>query len=248
VAAQPIERGTKLLPNLLKVVVLPQEGVPTEAFHSIDQLTGGNQQRLAVRTILGNETILPVDVSGAGGRRNLSATIAPGMRAQSLRSNDVVGVGGFALPGDRVDVLLTRAIGNGTGGSNVQTSCLAKNVRVLGVDQSDDSEAGKPIVSRAMTVEVTPEQAQTISLGQSLGTVSLTLRHLADGAPLDCKTMAVADLGPPHRGGSGGPSTTIRVVRGINTSRFSLNIGRSLDQAAAATAAATKTSAGVGGL
>jgi pilus assembly protein CpaB len=247
VAAQPIVRGTKITPNLLKIVVLPQDGVPAEAFHSVDQLTGGGQERLAMRTILGNETILPVDVSGAGGRHDLSAVIAPGMRAQSLRANDVVGVGGFALPGDRVDVLLTRAVSGGAS-SVTQTGCLAKNIRVLGVDQIDDQEAGKPVVSRAITVEVTPAEAQAISLGQSVGTVSLTLRHLADDEPLECKTIAAADLGPPRRAPAGGSSSTIRVIRGVDTSRFSLNIGRSLDQAAAASAAVTKTSAGVGGL
>src|SRR5271156_2673847 len=57
VAAQPIERGTRRAPNLHKVVVLPQEGAPAEAFHSVDQLTGGGQQRLVVRTVLGNEAI-----------------------------------------------------------------------------------------------------------------------------------------------------------------------------------------------
>ena len=135
---------------------------------------------------MANEPLLVGNVSGPGGKLNLSSTVAPGMRAVSLRSNDVAGVGGFVLPGDRVDILLTRATGSGEHTDTV-TQILAENVRVLGVDQSDNDQADKPVVAKAITVEVTPEQAQSISLGQTVGTVSLTLRHVADDAPLSPK-------------------------------------------------------------
>ncbi len=73
---------------------------------------------------------------------------------------------------------------------------LAQNVRVLGVDQSDNDEADKPAVAKSVTVEVTPEQAQSISLGQQVGTVSLALRHVADDATLTEKPMTVVRSGP----------------------------------------------------
>ena len=231
VAAQPVERGVVLQPAFLKLASFPADAAPANAFHSIAELTGGkDQQRLALRSLVGNEPILASNVSGPGGRLNLSGTIAAGMRAVSLRSSDVTGVGGFVLPGDRVDVLLTHATGNDA--SKTITQVLAENVRVLGVDQSDNDQADKPVVSKAITVEVTPEQAQSISLGQTVGTVSLTLRHVADDSPLVRKSMAVSDLGPAPRKVAGPAAPAIRVVRGTEASRFSIGVAGGLERAA----------------
>src|SRR6266550_948000 len=116
------------------------------------------------------------------------------MPPPQMPSTDVTGVGGFVLPGDRVDVLLTRTVSGGNDANNTVTQVLAENVRVLGVDQSANDEADKPVVSKAITVEVTPDQAHSIALGQSVGTVSLTLRRVADDAPLARKSTAVSDL------------------------------------------------------
>lgn len=234
VAAQPLDRGVVLQPGFLKLVNLPADAAPANAFHDVSQLTGGkDQQRLMLRSLVANEPILASNVSGPGGRLNLSGTIAAGMRAVSLRSTDVTGVGGFVLPGDRVDVLLTRATGSDA--TSTVTQVLAENIRVLGVDQSDNDQADKPVVSKAITVEVTPEQAQTISLAQTVGTVSLTLRHVADETPLVRKSTAVGDLGPAPRKAAGpGPAgPAVRVVRGTETSRFSLSVAGAMDRAAA---------------
>jgi pilus assembly protein CpaB len=226
VASQPLARGVPLTQAVLKIVNFPQNSVPTDAFHSIGQLIGDkDQQRLALRSLVANEPILPSNVSGPGGKLNLSGVIGPGMRAVSLRSNDVAGVGGFVLPGDRVDVLLTRPT-TGNDQNSTVTQILAEDVRVLGVDQSANDEADKPMVSKAVTVEVTPEEAQSISLGQSVGTVSLMLRHVADNAPLAVKTLSVSDLGPsrPHKVETpAGPA--VRVIRGVDMSHVTLSAG-----------------------
>jgi len=220
VAAQPMDRGVVLEPNFLKVVNLPADAVPANVFHAVSELTGTkDQQRLALRSLVANEPVLANYVSGPGGKLNLSGTVGAGMRAVTLRSTDVTGVGGFVLPGDRVDILLTRAAGNGNG--TTLTQVLAENIRVLGVDQSANDEADKPVVSKAITVEVTPEQASAISLGQSVGTVSLTLRHVADDAPLAHKAMDVGDLGPAPKRRAGPAAPAIRVVRGTDASQFS---------------------------
>ena len=234
VAAQPLERGVALQPAFLKLVNFPPEAAPPNAFHSVAELTGSkDQQRLVLRAMVANEPILASNISGPGGKLNLSGTIASGMRAVSLRSTDVTGVGGFVLPGDRVDVLLTRATGAGNDATSTVTQVLAENVRVLGVDQSDNDQADKPVVSKAITVEVTPEQAQSISLGQTVGTVSLTLRHVADDAPLTRKSTAVSDLGPGPRKVAGPAGPAVRVVRGTEASRFSLSVAGGLNRAAA---------------
>jgi pilus assembly protein CpaB len=238
VATQDLDRGVSLQPTFLKLVNYPADAAPANAFHAIADLAGGkDQQRLVLRSMVANEPVLGANVSGPGGKLNLSSTVGAGMRAVSLRSSDVTGVGGFVLPGDRVDVFLTRA--GGEHGSQTLTQVLAENVRVLGVDQSANDEADKPVVSRAITVEVTPDQAQAISLAQSVGTVSLTLRRVADDAPLTRKSTTVSDLGPtPHRvaGPPAGPA--IRVVRGTDASRFNFNVASGLEHAAAAAPAA----------
>jgi len=161
VAAQPVARGVALQPNLLKVVAFPKDSVPAGGFQSVDQLVGDKEgSRLVLRSLAANEPILTAKISGAGGKLNLSEVVDNGMRAVSLRSNDVAGVAGFVLPGDRVDVLLTRNLGDEK--TTALTQVLAENVLVLGVDQSDNDEADKPVVAKAVTVEVTPDQAQTI--------------------------------------------------------------------------------------
>ena len=240
VAPANVTRGAVLQTPMLKVAAYPADAAPAGAFHSIAELTGAaGQQRLALRNMVANEPVLPANVSGPGGKLNLSGSVSPGMRAVSLRSNDVAGVGGFVLPGDRVDILLTRSTGGGEK-SDTLTQILAENVRVLGVDQSDNDEADKPVVAKAVTVEVTPEQATSISLGQQVGSVSLTLRRVADDAPLVSKVMSVADLGPAPKKQAAAPAPTVRVIRGIESSRFSLGVGGALQKAAAEMPAAVK--------
>jgi pilus assembly protein CpaB len=233
VAARPLERGMVLAPDALKLTHVPADAAPANSFHSLTEVTGSKeQQRLVLRNLVANEPILASNVSGPGGKLNLSGTIAAGMRAVSLRSTDVTGVGGFVLPGDRVDVLLTRARGSDT--ANTVTQVIAENVRVLGVDQSDNDQAEKPVVSKAITVEVTPEQAQSISLGQTVGTVSLALRQVADDAPLIRKSMAVSDLSPApaRKTVSVAAAPAVRVWRGTEASKFSLGTAPGLERAA----------------
>ena len=139
--------------------------------------------------------MLAAKLTGAGSKTNLSGTIAPGMRAVSVRSSDVAGVGGFVLPGDRVDVWLTWSVGNGEAAKSI-TQVLAENAVVLGVDQTSDQEADKPVVVKAVTVQVNPDQAQAISLAQSIGQISLALRQTTDNAALARKSTTVMDFAP----------------------------------------------------
>src|SRR3984957_11090153 len=154
VAAEPIARGQTLEVEKLKVVRFPAGAGPDGTFSNIAQVTGQGGPRLALSAMVANEPVLSGKISGPGGKLNLSGVVAAGLRAVSLRSNDVAGVGGFVLPGDRVDVLLTRSIGSGDS-MNTVTQVVAENVRVLGVDQTSDDAADKPVVAKAVTVEVT---------------------------------------------------------------------------------------------
>ncbi len=237
VAAVPIARGAALQGGLLKVVRVPLDARPAAAFTSIAQIVGAGRARIALRSLQPNEPVLPGAISGPGGRLNLSGGLTPGMRAISIRSNDVAGVAGFILPGDRVDVLLTRASGSGSGQQASSTQVVADNVRVLAIDQSDDPGADKPAVARSVTVEVTPAEAQTISLGQTVGSVALSLRQFADEAPVNRRVTTMADLGIPFIGakpqlaeqpGSKPQPTAVplygpgvvRVTRGVDTTGY----------------------------
>jgi pilus assembly protein CpaB len=241
VAAVPIARGATLQPAMLKVVNYPRASLPAGAFQTVDQLSKAGAPRTAMRSIAPNEPVLVAKLSGAGGKTNLSGTLTPGMRAVSIRSSDVAGVGGFVLPGDRVDVLLTRTAG---AGDHPQTliQALAENALVLAVDQSNDVENDKPVVAKAVTLEVTPDQAQAVTLAQSVGTVSLSLRQVADAAPLARRVTTVADLGglgraaAPARAASAKPGKgavrpavapdmiVVRVTRGVETAGYPVSI------------------------
>jgi len=209
VASQPLTRGFKLQPTVLKLTRYPADAVPLGAFRSVAEAASAQGgARIVLKDIASNEPILADRVSGPGGRMNLSGSLGPGMRAVSLRANDVAGVGGFVLPGDRVDVLLTRTP-NGNDQSTSLTQVLAQNVRVVGVDQSDNQAADKPVVVKAITVEVSPDEAQAITLAQSVGAVSLALRQISDQAPLSRQVTTMADLSR-HGAGVVAPATSVR--------------------------------------
>ncbi len=234
VAAAPIKRGVVLQPSLLKVVNYPAGSVPAGSFSSVSLLTGPKDvQRIALRDLTPDEPVLSVRVSAPGGKLNLAGILDPGMQAVTLRSSDVQDVAGFVLPGDRVDLLLTRSIGN-TGPNqrpNSVTQIVAENLKVLAIDQSDDDEASKPVVAHAVTIEVTPSQAQLITLGQSVGSISLSLRHVNDTAPLGKKATVLAQLGffasePVALGGArtaraAGPE--VRVTRSMDTTVYQMS-------------------------
>jgi pilus assembly protein CpaB len=207
VASVPIDRGVVLKTSMLKVVSYPNGAVPQGAFRTVADVAGGANARTSLRPMAANEPVMAEKLSGSGGKANLSVTLTPGMRAVSIRSDEVLGVAGFALPGDRVDILLTRTIGSGAAATTI-TQVLAENAQVVGVDQSSDLQADKPVVSKAVTVEVTPDQAQAISLAHAVGTISLSLRQVSDHAALERKATTVAELG-----GLGPRAAISRVVR-----------------------------------
>lgn len=233
VALTPIERGVELKPDMLKVVGYPNNSVPAGAFHSPEQLFGkGGPPRVTVRSLTANEPVLTNKVSGPDNKGTLSASLTQGMRAVSIRSSDVVGVGGYVLPGDHVDILLTRTVGKGDAETTV-TEVLASNSLVLGVDQESSQDADKPLVAKAVTVEVTPDQALKIPLGQTVGQVSLSLRNHADAGPTTQTLISIADLGGP-RARKATPVrraaapvrptglTEVKVTRGVETSGYSV--------------------------
>lgn len=177
VAAEDLPFGATIQPQSLRLVNWPQDSIPSGAFTSLEEVFEGVEEsgdRVALGTLVTGEPILRTRISGFGERPILSRQVSEGMRAISIRIDDVSGVAGFVLPGDRVDILLTRQ--DETIEDLMVTDIILQNVVILGIDQSANQQTEEPIVARAATVEVTPEQAQKLALAQRTGNLSLALR------------------------------------------------------------------------
>jgi pilus assembly protein CpaB len=194
VAATPLFFGNTVRREHLREIEWPAGAVPPGSFSSIEDLLGDEgERRVALRAIEINEPVLKNKVSGFGGRASLSTILAPEMRASTIRVNDINGVAGFVLPGDHVDIMLTRGAGGG-GESNLLTDILLQNVKVLAIDQDANEDRAQPAVVKAVTVEVTPVQAQKLVLAQRLGQLSLALRNITNAVAEKPKTVTLSDL------------------------------------------------------
>jgi pilus assembly protein CpaB len=190
IASAPLRFGTPIAADSLREVAWPEEAIPAGTFSTIADLTG--EKRIVLASIARNEPILRTKVTGPGQKATLSAVIQDGMRAVTVRVNDVEGVAGFILPGDHVDVLLTRQSGGErSSGSN---DVVIQNTRVLAIDQLADDAADRPTVVRAVTVEVDTVGAQKIALAASLGNLSLMLRRAGEQHMDATRRITTSDL------------------------------------------------------
>ena len=191
VSATDFNLGSPLSPASLKVAQWPVSAIPKDSFSSVPDIFKGVTEpgdRVALKAIKSGEPILMTNISGFGGRPTMSREVSRGMRAVAISINDVSGVAGFILPGDRVDIMLTRQVeSGGANGNNLATDIILQNVVVLGIDQLADQRTDKPVVARTATVEVTTQQAQMLTLAQQAGTLSLALRN---AETLDVKPVA----------------------------------------------------------
>ena len=174
VAARPLRYGDELVAAALREVPWPDNALPPGAFAKIAEVTAG--KRVVVLPIDTNEPVLASKITGPGQRATLSAVLHEGMKAVTIRVNDVEGVAGFVMPGDHVDVVLTRQLDKDTGTNDV----IIQNARVLAVDQSADVRSEKAAVPKAVTLEVSVTDAQKLALASSVGTLSLLLRKAGE--------------------------------------------------------------------
>lgn len=207
VATQPLEFGTKLVPQNIKLQPWPAASVPQGAFTTIQDALRDN--RVALRPIVPGEPILSSKVSGKDGRATLAALLPDGMRAVSVPVSAVNGVAGFVLPGTMVDVLLTRQIdGDGAKRQDLRSDVVLQNVQVLAVDQLANDKEGKPKVGKTATLAVTLYDAQRLAIATKVGTLSLVLRKVEDGdrmadgelatGPVFASTVTNRQLGGPR--------------------------------------------------
>jgi len=171
VATVAMPFGTAITPEKVRFVNWPRASVPPGAFNSVGDLLQGTVPRVVLRPLDVGEPILRTKISGEGGRATLSAILPPERRAVSIRISDVAGVAGFVLPGDRVDIILLHAVGEGQ-----VADVMLQDVRVIAIDQDANDQANRPALGKTATVEVQPYDAQKLALAQQAGTLTLALR------------------------------------------------------------------------
>ena len=206
VAKEPLRFGTELSAAMLQEVPWPAESLPSGAFTAIKDILSG--RRVVLSAIEANEPILASKITGPGQRATLSAVLQEGMKAVTIRVNDVEGVGGFVLPGDHVDVVLTRQIDKGS----ATTDVVLQNTRVLAVDQSADERTFKATVAKSVTLEVDTVEAQKVWLASSVGSLSLLLRKAGETAEVKTRKITLKDLGTHEPVGEQKVAVTATVV------------------------------------
>jgi pilus assembly protein CpaB len=190
VAMDDINLGQPLNTNLIRIVNWPSGSVPPGAFKDTKSLEG----RVVRSSLTRGEPVLESKLSPLGTKGGLSAVINKGDRAITVRVNDVIGVAGFALPGNYVDVIVnTQAPGSSNDQHSISKIVLEK-ILVLAVAQQVSRDDTQPKVVNAVTLEVTPDQAEKLDLARSVGTLSLVLRSQVDGDTLQTKGATKSTL------------------------------------------------------
>jgi pilus assembly protein CpaB len=240
VALVDIAPGTRFTPEMVNLVDWPANAMPPGAITDVKQL----DTRVSRNTIEHGEPIMESKLAAAGTTGGLSAVVAQGKRAMTVRVNDVVGVAGFALPGNFVDILVnTQEEARGDTNTNQPrdqaiSKIVLERILVLAVAQESNRDDNKPKVVNAVTLELTPEQVEMLDLARSVGTLSLVLRNQIDpktanteGATkdslLDRKNVRmVAPVAPrapaaavaPARRPVPSPDNKVEVIKGLDRS------------------------------
>lgn len=191
VASADINLGQRLMPDMLKLADWPADSVPKNAFTDPAKLNG----RVLKSSMLIGEPLSEAKLAPAGTLGGLSALITEGKRAITVRVNDVVGVAGFALPGNYVDIIVSTqkdASGDVAAREQSISKIVLERILVLAVAQEVSRDETKPRVVNAVTLEVTPAQAETLDLARSVGTLSLALRNQVD--PRSAETSGATKL------------------------------------------------------
>jgi pilus assembly protein CpaB len=230
VASIPMAYGTELTPDKVRFVDYPAASIPPGSFTTASQIMPAGQKRFVLLPLSINEPILADKISAPGAGASIAALLPDGMRAATVRIDDVSGVAGFVQPNDSVDVLITRQVQGATGATQV-TDVLLQNVRVLAIDQQAKNPDGTPKVGRTATFEVAPLDAQKLALAQQAGSLSLVLRKPGEANNPVVETISMNDLRYNMYGGARYP--TPAVVGG-----FGAAVAGSIERSAALVAGA----------
>jgi len=200
-ASQDLTLGTVLAEDDLRVVEWPAGAVPTGFANTREELVGQS----LIGDVSENEPILATNLADEG-LRGLIPLIEPGMRALSVRVDEVVGVAGFVTPQTRVDIIL---IMTPPGGADPVSKVILQNIQALAAGQQiQQTEDGEPITVTVVTVLVTPEQAEKLALAADAGKIQMALRHTLDLESVETQGERTSRLfaGTPGPGGPAGRS------------------------------------------
>jgi pilus assembly protein CpaB len=198
VAAKPLGYGVAITDDNVMEIPWAAKALPDGAFTTKDEILKDGR-RVVMSPVESSEPILRSKVTGPGQRGSLSTLLQEGKRAVAVRVDDVRGVAGFILPGDFVDVVLIQAESGQPGRRENWSEILLEHVKVLAVDQLASERQEQPTVAKAVTLEVTSEQAQKILLATNVGKLSLILRQPGDANPQLSKRVTEKDLSPGVR-------------------------------------------------
>jgi pilus assembly protein CpaB len=216
VASQPLRFGDDVNARALREIPWPDDALPAGAFGKISAVVTG--RRVVLTPIDVNEPVLASKITGPGQRATLSAMLHDEMKAATVRVNDVEGVAGFVLPGDHVDVVLSRA------GEQAMSDVVIQNVRVLAIDQLADERTEKPSIAKAVTLEVNSIDGEKLALATAMGSLSLMLRKAGDLGDEVTRRITAADLGRPTAAGRDARFITIGVSRAFKRQDYSVQV------------------------
>ena len=199
VAAADLDIGAELRQEDLRIVQWPANGVPKDAFGDTAEVIG----RGIIYPVIENEPILPNKLASKEAGAGLPPAIPPGLRAVSVRVNEVIGVAGYVLPGTRVDVVAT--VSPTDQKADMTSKVILTNVQVLaaGTKIERDTDKNKPIAVTVVTVLVNPEEAERLTLASTEGKIQLALRN-----PLDKSMPATPGVRPAALLGFASPTRT----------------------------------------
>lgn len=212
VASKSLETGKKIEGGDLKLVDWPKANLPVGSINDPGSVSG----RVVRTPIAQNEVVLERSLISSGSNGSLSGQIASGMRAFTMNVNEIAGVAGFALPGNYVDVLI-----NSKDNTNDHISkILLEKVLILAIAQETSTDSNKPKIVNAITLEVTPIDAEKLDLARSVGSLSLVLRNPSDNISLVSNGVRKDDLMLQKPSSiqikAGNKSPSIEVIRGIS--------------------------------
>ena len=199
VASTDIPYGTKLDAGRLTVERLPPGDAPRGAFTTPTQvLSQPGGAPIALTPIAAHEPVLPSKLSGGGAKPTVAAVIEEGMRAYTIGIGDVTGVGGHALPGDRVDVMLTRelpkALDDKCNCKHFVSDIVLQDVRLLGMDLNADPSSTQAVTAHTATLEVSVADAQKLAVAGQTGFLSLALRRTGNADVVPVHTIGLTDV------------------------------------------------------
>ncbi|MDX2351022.1 Flp pilus assembly protein CpaB [Stutzerimonas xanthomarina] len=189
VATTEIPFGQMVEAQHVMLVRMPKGTVPDDSFDTTEGVIG----KIATFGMLRGDVLRSARLAEHLGGSTLASLIATDKRAVSVRVDDVVGVGGFLLPGNRVDVLATKRKGNG---DEAEANTILEDLRVLAVDQTASTDKTQPVVVRAVTLEMGSEEAEVLVKAMTEGRLQLALRNPLDNQKKPVAAAPIAAVAP----------------------------------------------------